>query len=394
MKRRSNGEGSYGKRTIKGNEYFYYRDPEGHFTYGKTQAELKEKIESKQNNPRTPALSKYTTVGEYVRDWLYGHKYKEVKLTVQSTTFDSYEAALNKRFFEFDKYPLAKRQLSALTSSMIQEYLRSLASKYSRASIKKTWEVLRLCFVDDTYKNYHLLPKIDYRRIKLPTESNVSVKKKNLKFTSEEDMEILYNEAFKKNEKSGHKYGNASRLIVFVMYSGLRVSEACGLKWRDVNLEDGLISINESHTIVAERDASGRKIGNIHIDKAPKTDSSLATIPYRKRAGEMLELMMKEFPDHEPYDYVFLNDAGKPYNKNLVKRTFDRMIKHAGLENRGYTVHSLRHGYGSILFNEGVDIKTISKLLRHKDIQTTANIYVETTTDTLKAALDKIDEKG
>ena len=44
MAKRKNGEGSYGKKTIKGVRYEYFRDAEGHYTYGKTPKELKEKL--------------------------------------------------------------------------------------------------------------------------------------------------------------------------------------------------------------------------------------------------------------------------------------------------------------------------------------------------------------
>ena len=45
-------------------------------------------------------------------------------------------------------------------------------------------------------------------------------------------------------------------------------------------------------------------------------------------------------------------------------------IKHCGL-------HAIRHTFGSLLLTQGVDLKTISALLGHKDIQTTANIYLD-----------------
>ncbi len=97
------------------------------------------------------------------------------------------------------------------------------------------------------------------------------------------------------------------------------------------------------------------------------------------------------------YDIFYDNQKIDGYQKCTYNcanyKTFKRMIKHAGLKDRGYTVHSLRHGYGSILYQEGVDIKTISMLLRHADIQTTANIYVKPTQSTLKNLLDKIDRK-
>ena len=68
MKRRKNGEGSWGTKTIKGVTYQYYRDPDNKYTYGKTINEVKEKIrESEKRSRRKDKKEKetkysYTTI--------------------------------------------------------------------------------------------------------------------------------------------------------------------------------------------------------------------------------------------------------------------------------------------------------------------------------------------
>lgn len=387
--KRVSGEGSYGKRKINGQMYFYYRGADRKFIYGKTLAEVKEKRAKQQANPQLVVSGKLT-VGEYVRDWFYNKKFLEVGITLQSTTFDAYEDAIKTRFFEFKEYPLASRQIQALTADNIQTYLKKLAEKYRRGSIQKTWEVLRMCFADEDYVNYKLMPKINLAKIQIPTESNTAVKKRNTEFTSVEDMEKIYNEALRKNGRGGYVYGTAARMLVFIMYSGLRVSEACGLKWKNVDINNQMITIESTHNTVRSRNDDGLANGYMRVDKAPKNEASASSIPYRKRAGEMLEIIAAEHPDHTGEDYVFLTNAGKPYIKREIEHTLKRILNKTGL-NPEYTVHSLRHGYGSILYQAGVDIKTISRLLRHKNITTTANIYVATTHDTLKNILKEVD---
>ena len=224
-KKRVNGEGSWGKKTINGIYYVCYRDSESHYTYGKTQAEVKEKLSRK---PKKIVCGNMTTFGEYVKDWLYNKKYHEVGISLQSTTFDTYEEALGQRFLKFDLYPLANRQLAALNSEMFKDYLKALASKYSRASIQKTWMVIKMCLSDEECVNYDKLPSLNYQKIKLPSEAVVAVKERKIEFTSNDDMDKLYHEAFRKNGKGTDLYGNAAKMIVFIMYSGLRVAEA----WR------------------------------------------------------------------------------------------------------------------------------------------------------------------
>ena len=69
------------------------------------------------------------------------------------------------------------------------------------------------------------------------------------------------------------------------------------------------------------------------------------------------------------------------------------MMNNSECSNKEYTPHSLRHGYGSILLSQGVDIKTVSVLLGHKDISTTYNIYIHVLeNDKKKAVIDTFDK--
>lgn len=378
MKKRLNGEGSWGKKTIHGYEYYYYRDENGKYTYAKSTGLLKKKLSTAEKSPKIN--SQKTTFGEYIRYWLYDVKYNDIGIGIQSTTFDAYEDALKTRFFDA---PIANRQAHAVTYNDINNYLKDLAITYRHSTIKKTWNVLGLAIRD----NAEIFPNLNLYKVKIPSEANVIHKRKNVQFTSNEDMDILYNEAFRKTGRNTPYYGTGAYMLVFIMYSGLRLSEAIGLKWKNVNLKDGIISIVSITTRVKERNSKGQQIGYKIIDKDPKTADSIRTIPYRERAGEILRLMHELNPHHSGNDYVFTTQNDRPFGKRTVERTLKRMLNNSDVSCKDYTPHSLRHGYGSILYQLNVPLKTISELLGHSDITITANIYVGVNTDTLKDAL-------
>lgn len=387
MGKRKNGEGSWGKKTIKGVVYVYYRDSNGHYTYGKTDKEVNEKRTGIKEKRHVINTSKSMTLGDYMSAWLYNKKFKEIGISLEPTTFDCYESALTKRLYN---HKIANLQLSALTKEQIMLYLKDLSKTYSRGSISKTWQVIRMALTDDDFDLVDRVPEIKFERVRVPNERNVAVKAKEHEFTSNEDMDALYNEALRKYSNGKYVYGSSARLLAFIMYSGLRVGEGIGLKWRDVDLKKGLITINQSYAMTHERDENGNAIGWKYIEKAPKSESSNATIPVRERGLDILDLMDDETPNHKSGDLIFLSSNGTPLTKRHILHTLRRMLEGAGID-KDYTVHDLRHGYGSILFQEGVDIMTISKLLRHKDIQTTANIYVTTTPETLQQKLFQVD---
>lgn len=385
--KRKNGEGSWGKKNIKGTIYCYFRDKDGHYTYGHTEKEVREKIDSKKKTTFIPKNEKAMTVGSYIKDWLYNKKFKEVGVTLASTTFDSYESAIARPLMD---YPISKLKLGALSRSALNEYLKQLSEKYSRNTITKTWLVICMALSDEEYGYFKYVPKINLDTIKIPSESNVAVKKKEHEFTSNEDMDKIFDEVLRKDKNNKYYYSNAAMLLAFIMYSGLRVAEAMGLKWKNVSNDMSMISIDHAIARIRNRTEDGRAVSWKVIEKSPKTLSSEATIPIRNRGTEILELMSNLYPKHKGNDYIFPNSNGKPYSRAHVLLTLKAVLKNAGIENK-YTVHDLRHGYGSILYQEHVDIYTISKLLRHSSIQTTANIYVKTTPKTLMEALSKVD---
>ncbi|MCH5252228.1 MAG: hypothetical protein J1F22_04580, partial [Lachnospiraceae bacterium] len=66
MAKRKNGEGSWGVKTIKGKQYKYFRDAAGKYTYGKTDAEIKEKIKKAKRHQTISVKSEVVTIREYM----------------------------------------------------------------------------------------------------------------------------------------------------------------------------------------------------------------------------------------------------------------------------------------------------------------------------------------
>ena len=381
MKRRKNNEGSYSNRTIKGVVYKRYRFPDGKEVYGRTAEERDRKIEAyKEHLERLKSeevIPNRITLGIYYKEWL-----KKKKGDISSRTYDDYEDIYRIRLQKFNGNRLVDVYLQSITEKMITDYLNDLAGHYSHSSVVKTWVVLKRIFKDAIYDK--VMPTIALDRVRVPKEKEVAVPKKEIPLIDFDDMEELYIECLKTNSNNNYVYGHNALVIIFIMYTGLRISEAIGLKWKYVDRGFNYIKVAEAATRITLRDQNNDIILNdkgqkkyINMQKDPKSVSGQRTVPLSERAQMILQYMYQFNPNHVPDEFVFLTSNKTKITANNVQKTLRRILENSNCRVKNYTPHALRHGYGSILLSKGTDIKVVSKLLGHKSITTTYDIYID-----------------
>jgi len=160
-------------------------------------------------------------------------------------------------------------------------------------------------------------------------------------------------------------------LLVTVFY-GLRRSEVLGLKWGAVDFEEKTVTIE--HTAI-------RTNKNVHKLDRTKNQASHAAFPMPERViSRLLELKKKQDEhkvlqpnDYVDEDYIFTKLNGEVLLPCYVSKHFRLLLKNNNLPHIRF--HDLRHSSASFLKSLGFDLKDIQVWLRHKDIQTTMNLY-------------------
>lgn len=375
MKRRKNGEGTWGKKNIKNVEYVFYRNADGKYFYGRTDKEVKQKIKKDEENKKT--IDNH----ELFYDYVFKHLQTRIS-NLESTTFDGYEDAINSML---KNNTVGNLTMDIINEDILRRYIIELSKKYSRASIEKLYKVVNPAL---NYAVEHKHIKENYLKyVKIPSESNVAVKAKKVPFITESDLIKLYNESKRINTKGfnwGGKigqptYGSNAQAVVLIGYTGLRISELRGLKWEDVDIKNKTIEIKNAIVRVKNRDDGNLTTKYIMKEKKPKTESSHRIIPLSDVAIEMINFFGNMFPNHKPNDLVVRNINGNSPSSSNVQKTLDAMLVRSGCSIQHCGLHGLRHGFGSILLTNGVDIKIVSKLLGHKKISTTYDIYIDFT---------------
>ena len=170
-------------------------------------------------------------------------------------------------------------------------------------------------------------------------------------------------------------------LLRFIASTGVRKGEALALRWRDVRT-DGRAEINGT---------LARVDGKL-VRQTPKTKASRRTIDLIPASEEALDAAreMQATDRHRSsgwrdLGYVFTTESGEPLDPRNVLRSFGRIKAAAGLTEGN--VHSLRHGFGTYLLENGASLTSVSRHLGHSRVSVTSDIYAHVPTDDRREAI-------
>ena len=151
--------------------------------------------------------------------------------------------------------------------------------------------------------------------------------------------------------------------FLICLYTGLRIGELLALTWKDVDLSNGRLTVNKScHDSWVN--------GNyVKVIDTTKTESSERIIPLPKQILPILKDLKKK----SNRDYII--DGKSEYGAQVrsYQKTFERLLNKLNIPHKGF--HSLRHTFATRALECGMDIKTLSEILGHKNANITLKRY-------------------
>lgn len=222
--------------------------------------------------------------------------------------------------------------------------------------------------------------------------------------------------AFLNHARSCPEFQHITPLLILLLGTGLRISEALGLRWEeDVCFETRTISV--SHNLQYRKLASGKT--GFYIS-SPKTAAGTRCIPMISQVEQALRLeqtrqkkMLSQLPSYQPpsvdgfTNFVFLNAQGGLYHANTVNRTIKRIIQSYNLKEEALakqecrpalllpdiSCHHLRHTFCSRLCENESNLKIIQDIMGHASITTTMNRYAEVNEQKKTSAMYELEQK-
>jgi integrase len=170
--------------------------------------------------------------------------------------------------------------------------------------------------------------------------------------------------------------------VLLCLKTGLRVGEICALKWDDISLSGGYMSVNRTIQRIKRTDESNDK--TILYFGEPKSLNSRRKIPLSQSMIDILD--RRQLPN----DYFVVSGRrDKTVEPRSMQRHFKKLLKDAGI--RDLNFHVLRHTFATKCVERGFDVKSLSMILGHSDVNITMNVYVHPSFERLQDMMALLD---
>lgn len=152
-------------------------------------------------------------------------------------------------------------------------------------------------------------------------------------------------------------------LIAVLIFGGLRIGEALGLRWQDIDFEQGFVRVRSQLSITRELAELKTKSGRRDVVMIPQLALTLKELRLASRFSQ-------------PTDFLFPAPDGRGRDQRSAGRGIERALKQAGLEGQGISAHAFRHTYASLLIvGLKLDPVAVAGQLGHSNPSTTLSTY-------------------
>jgi integrase len=338
-----------------------------------TEREARDELGKITNQASTDTFvpRKAVTVDELCGDWLASLH------NARATTVNAYRfslAPLRERHGGLSVQKLTRPDLDRLLMD-----LRDGGTKTAKGRARRPWSARSLNKAVDAWR-VMLAYGVERRELSHNVAASMRkvprVRREMATYTPDEIRRVL---RVADKDRNGHLW--------YLALSGLRRGEVAGLRWSDVDLDGGTISI--------ERNRVQAGAGTV-VENAPKTASSRRTLPLddglvgvlRRASARYAQERLALGAAHRDSGYVAVNEAGEPYTPDTLTRMWRKLALAAGV--RPIRLHDARHSCGTALHLRGVPLAVIAKWLGHADASVTARIYAHSQDDALLAAAQSL----
>lgn len=327
--------------------------------YARTLSEVKEKMSEmysvRQNRAASPMK---LTVADAAEQWL-----SSAKLRVKESSYANYENIVSKHIIPI----LGGEYMSNLTTQKLNDFIHYKLNS-GRLNSKGGLSAKSVRDIMTVYRSIEAYAAREYG-IKGTHFTMPKIEKKQTDVLNVFERKRLENYLI-------HNQNSTNISVLLCLFTGLRIGELCGLKWGDIDFQNGTVSVLRTVQRINKHGKSEVVIGS------PKSKSSIRIVPI----PEFLLAILKKKRKND--DFYIITGTCKPTEPRTMQNRFKSVLKLCGI--RDVNFHLLRHTYATVCIENGFDPKTLSELLGHADASITLNRYVHSSMQMKKKYVSRL----
>lgn len=337
------------------------------YCYEKTYREAKEKVNEVKAaliNGQTIQRNSRLHLSSICDQWLQLNRTK-----VKESSYVKYSAIDDKHI----KPAIGGYLIQAIDSLTIEQFGYDLLTEKALAP-KTVRDILSLLktVLQYAHKTVSGIDLVEVTYPKLP--------KQEMRILNREEQDIFVQ--YLLNDPDPCKFG-----VLFSLLTGLRIGEICALKWRNISLPDGTVSVSSTMQRLKNSDGGSSSKTSIRIS-TPKSDSSLRIIPL----SDYLIAICNQWTWMAPEAYVLTGDLDRFIEPRTLQYRLAKYTKECNLD--GVHYHVLRHTFATRCVEVDFEIKSLSEVLGHSSPRITLERYVHSSMELKRDNMKKLSAIG
>lgn len=334
------------KRIVNGKEYIYW--------YGKQTINGKQRSYSAKTTGEVLSAmsddrvnySKYKT-GKMLYDWIEEY----ISIYIKPTYTEAYTYRVKSALYHLKDF-LPDCDMGEITPNDVQKALSKMKdSGMSEGLLFGDYVLFKRFFECSCGNRYMHINPCNFIHLPRPA---VHIKKP---LQESEVQQIIL--------KSGQEYQN---LYKFILFTGLRISEALGLSWDSIDFEHKTILVHQQLRNNRNGDDAIKKQTKSGYDRIIPISDEVRTILLEEKAKQLeLSKVCKDW--NNKYNLIFTNNQGAPLRHAHVREHFNNLANEVGRPDA--TVHTLRRTYATEVYQRTKDCKLVKDTLGHAFLDTT-----------------------
>ena len=179
------------------------------------------------------------------------------------------------------------------------------------------------------------------------------------------------------NDMDLYKFG-----VLLSLYTGIRIGELCALKWEDMCLSDSVLKIRRTMQRIQESDGNTIRKTKIIIT-VPKSKCSVRLIPLPSFISDIAQQF-----SNSPQAFILTGDSERFVEPRTMQNHFKSLVAESGIERANF--HVLRHTFATRCVEVGFEIKSLSEILGHSNVNITLNRYVHSSFELKSSNMNKL----